>query len=86
MKNFLLAAVLVGSLAACGDDKPEPIFDRTVSPSCSDVWVVGQTLPKDYEGCMDGDSLVVSISDSTGAVVYDDRLKAEPGHTIEEVN
>lgn len=43
------------------------------------------TLPADYEGCMDGDSLVVSISNSAGAVVYDDRFLAKPGQTVHRV-
>lgn len=49
-------AVLLGLpvllAAGCTDDGDE-------LSACRDVWVVGETLPKDYEGCTaDGDKVV----------------------------
>jgi hypothetical protein len=76
-------AVLLWLATACSPANTEP--SDSGLPVCSDVWVVGQTLPSDYEGCMDGDALVLSISNSAGAVVYDDRLVALPGTPIREV-
>jgi hypothetical protein len=48
-------------------------------PACADVWVVGQALPEDYEGCVDGDALVANAafecSDSDEQLAsYEDRL------------
>jgi hypothetical protein len=37
-------------LAGCRD----AAISRTGLPFCSDVWVVGHTVPADYQGCDDG--------------------------------
>ena len=62
-----LAATLL-LLAGCGDgDKNAegPGDDGAASvdlgddaPKCSEVWIQGKVLPKDFAGCMDGDTLV----------------------------
>ena len=72
-----LAALL---LAACEAD-PEPIPEATASaikelqeikdaidamPKCADVWIEGQRLPADYEGCMNGDVLEAGVSSCGG--------------------
>lgn len=42
-------------LAGCGDDNPDDIASypekSSVAPDCGDVWVAGETLPADYDGC-----------------------------------
>lgn len=83
LSSLISGLAVTAVLAACSGNvtRPEP----SQTPACSQVWVEGDTLPADYEGCMDGESLVVAISDNTGAVVYDDRLAAKPGQSIAKV-
>lgn len=52
-----IALALLG-LAGCGDDGSVQ-DDPESATDCSDVWVAGETLPSDYEGCNDGDTFVV---------------------------
>jgi len=79
----LSVTAVMTCITACSSTDETPVSNSV--PACSDVWVEGKTLPADYEGCMDSDSLVISISDNTGAVVYDDRFSAQPGQTIRKV-
>jgi hypothetical protein len=82
-----LAALL---LAACEAD-PEPIPEATASmieelqkmqdaaeatSTCAEVWIEGERLPADYEGCMKGDVLQVALKSC------DDKLVTyeTPGH------
>lgn len=86
-KIILGVAALALSLAACGEeqgDAPAPDSSpvQAGTPTCEDVWVPGATLPENYEGCMEGDSLVLAIEDSAGRVSYDDRLVAKRGGKI----
>ena len=54
----VVAAVLVVTLAGCGggDDsdagQPEASGAVETLPSCDETWVVGETLPADYDGCV----------------------------------
>lgn len=41
------------------DDPPSA---APVAPSCGDVWSEGDTLPADYDGCMEGATLLVATS------------------------
>lgn len=43
MKIVMVAVVLLASLTACSGGNS--------SPKCSEVWISGKTLPKNYEGC-----------------------------------
>lgn len=45
-------------------------------PKCSDVWIVGKQLPKDYEGCKEGTTIVAAISTCAGSVT----TYETPGH------
>jgi len=86
---FLSAAPLL--LAGCGDANPA---DPGVTPAsdslsaCSDIWVEGQTLPKDYRGCTDDDGVlqVSEIKKCTSAdgsfTTYGDSFFAMLGQKI----
>jgi len=61
---LLLAAVPL-LVAGCGDANPADPGVTPASesmPACGDVWVEGQTLPKDYQGCTD-DKGVLQVSE-----------------------
>ena len=59
-RNWLLAVVLSTSvLAGCGGDdsgedsgQPEASGAVESLPACDEVWVAGETLPDDYDGCV----------------------------------
>lgn len=60
-------------------------------PLCADVWVVGQQLPKDYEGCKERPdsgfvaSLIYVCGDGGGDLTtHEDRLFGRLGGTIRE--
>lgn len=86
------AALLALTLAACGDDSDSPKSggdnDEALAPKCSDVWVAGETLPEDYEGCMDGDTLEAAASfncgDGSSLFQYADDFWAFGGQEIHE--
>lgn len=85
------AALLALTLAACGDDSGSPKSvgdDEALAPKCSDVWVAGETLPEDYEGCMDGDTLEAAASfnceDGSSLFQYADDFWAFGGKEIHE--
>lgn len=59
MTRLLGALVLILVIAGCGKSGKEKAAEDFVdsvnnSPKCSEVWVVGGTIPDDYEGCTDG--------------------------------
>lgn len=58
--TVLLAATAL--LGGCGDDPDEVTPKSETLPVCDDVWVAGNTLPEDYEGCKDADGVLV-VSD-----------------------
>lgn len=85
MKNKLVvvAVLAVAAAAGCSNSNNEP-SSSTKYPDCIDVWVAGETLPDDYDGCLDGpDSLVVPVS-KDGVVWYNDQFSAKLGGVIEE--
>lgn len=99
MTRLVATVLLALSLTACGggnDDKADsdpttsaPVSDAPESsgtPTCSDVWVVGETLPEDYEGCEEGDTLFASVTqdckDGSVFTSYDDRFYAVLGGPI----
>lgn len=59
-------------------------------PACSDVWVNGQTLPEDYEGCMNGDdsmeaAVILECDSGIGSfAAYQDEFFALLGGEITE--
>ena len=90
------AALLAISVTGCGggdssssDSTPQASGPAETWPSCDQAWQTGQTLPKDYEGCViKGDSVAVFSPEQcpSGATYasYDDRWYAVPGDTIRE--
>lgn len=91
MKRTLVAGLLLASLTACGGGdggSDNPIQDAADNaPQCSDVWAVGKTLPKDYEGCMrDGTieaAVVYNCDDGSKLTGYDNKFFALVGGPIE---
>lgn len=92
--RITLAATIAGAalaLTACSgsDDSEdsEDFADWEDVPACSDVWIVGETLPDPYEGCMDGDSLVAAVfftcdDPANNYTSYEDALHAQAGGEI----
>jgi hypothetical protein len=89
LSTGLSVTVAMTVLTACATDAEKHSEDSEDSgptvATCAEVWVEGATLPATYEGCMDGESLVVPIADAEGAIHYDDRFKAQPGGVIKPV-
>jgi len=94
MRRLLVIGSLL-ALAACGADEnnvTEGASGDTTAvppPSCSEIWVAGQTLPEDYDGCVDEDGVLAPVepeecSDGSLAVTHADRYRAVLGGTIEE--
>lgn len=93
-RNLVVAAVLAMAAAGCGgsgDDGGQPKADGLVenSPPCDEVWVAGETLPEDYDGCLIQGNEVAVFSPAdcpSGAqyATYADQFYAVPGDTIEE--
>jgi hypothetical protein len=69
MKTVFTAALLAISLAACGggdEDHTRHIAAVAASPfenwpKCSDVWRVGDTLPAEFEGCLNDAGAAVPL-------------------------
>lgn len=84
--SALLAPILL--VVGCGDDGGG---GSDGVPSCSEVWVEGERLPKGYAGCLDGGMLVVpELIPCQDADVrwttYDGRLAAVLGEEIFSVS
>jgi len=90
-----VVVIAAASLAGCGGDGddsrygPQSVWVRDAS-NCSEVWVDGATLPRNYEGCMDGKDFAVAVLvDCVGDdrfTTYDDRFHAFLGGTITEAS
>ena len=85
MRKLAVVFALLVLSTGCGDkeQKAEDPIQGEEFPACAELWQVGNELPADYEGCLDGDTLVASVIDGEGNVVYDDTLQAKPGSKIE---
>ena len=94
--RIAIAVAALLSVVACGageDEKAYTEFTDAVAatPNCADVWVVGETLPEDYEGCRDDDDVLqlsayYTCDDGTKLTGYDDRLYAVMGSEIRDHN
>lgn len=84
MRALPALLLLALPLTACGGESSS-------APDCADVWKEGKTLPKSYDGCMDGDTLVAKISQTCPKdskqpgveyVSYNDEAWAIPGQKV----
>ena len=96
MRTTLLTSVCAAALLATGcggNDEPnlsgdvEKMQDAVAAMSdCSDVWSAGATLPEDYEGCLNGDTVDVPIylecSDGSRFTSYQDTYYAFLGDEV----
>lgn len=89
------------TLGGCGtardtssDPTPEPTESTSPAPTlreplCADVWVDGQALPKDYEGCSTEDGWVEAdarhCESGQVLVTFDDRFYAAKGFRVNDV-
>jgi len=85
--SVLAAVVLSASLTGCGgESEKEKILSRY--PTCSDVWVVGKSLPADYEGCARGGKIKAASTlickDGTEISTLDDRFWSVDGGPIKD--
>ena len=64
MRTTIAVVVLMVSLVACSSDEDDNGGNDLLGnyPSCSDTWVDGETLPEDYEGCDEGDTIIAGVS------------------------
>lgn len=78
-------------LAGCGGGDSEGDKDSAAPaanggmPACSEVWVEGETLPENYEGCDEGDAVSApAISECGDAewTSYNDEFYAKLGGEI----
>lgn len=93
MKRWIapVAAALV-LLSACTSHTGNGASPTTLSnsspslPQCSEIWVVGQTLPTDYDGCSKDATteaaVTASCTDGDTFTTYEDRLWAKLGGPI----
>ncbi len=93
----LLGTLALLLVAACGSETEAPAADptasddggATVSSACTDVWIAGQELPDEYEGCTrpDGDleaAVTYECTNGGELVGYDDRFYVvRPGKIAE---
>lgn len=99
MRTLTALAVLVLALSACSNGESDDDTDnagtitsvedeRASLPACADVWQDGATLPDDYDGCMEGDMLVVAVTldctTGSGFTTFEDRMFARMGGVIDE--
>lgn len=80
--SALLAPILL--VVGCGDDGGG---GSDGVPSCSEVWVEGERLPKDYAGCLDGGMTVLPElkpcqEPDLSWTIHDGRLAAVLGEEI----
>lgn len=103
-RSALVAAMLLLA-AGCGDDEGDAAEDTsgetsasqsssptdggTGLPACAEVWVAGETLPRDYQGCEQDGAAVKpqkhSCSYGSAIVEFDDTFYAVTGKQINEV-
>lgn len=91
------ALALTGLATGCADISADPasepsdsttaVTDGKPLPSCADLWQVGETLPKDYDGCQDGEQVFragfLACPDSDRRYAsYQDKAYAVPGSEI----
>lgn len=89
MRTFaVVLSVLLLTACGGGGDDDEGGTGSGGLPDCADVWVEGETLPEDYEGCMDGDMTVALVTsdctDGSRLTGYDDRYWALLGGEIKD--
>lgn len=95
----VIAALALTATGCSGDDNgdtaegsqgaPAPATAMSEYPACEDVWVDGETLPEDYEGCDNGGTIeaAASIECDSGSgvfVTYQDQFHALLGGEITE--
>ena len=56
---LLTCVALAATLTACADSTPVVTPKGETLPACDEVWVAGQTLPGDYEGCSDDEGVLM---------------------------
>ena len=85
MRREVGALLLLISVTACGTPSAD-------GPKCSEVWVVGHTLPKNYEGCdpsaADAHTARVTTcgTASGGRFVEYGEFNAVAGHSVHQGN
>lgn len=92
-----MASVFLLAVAGCGDDtgdvsSPDPEPSETTSaasgPSCDEVWSA-DTLPDDYQGCVEDGALVeadrIDCESGQVLVTYGDRYYAVLGGPINDM-
>lgn len=57
-RSVLAALTLATALTACGESSPVVTPKSESLPDCDKVWVAGETLPDDYEGCVDAEGVL----------------------------
>lgn len=102
MKTLLGTIALLLALTSCGSDDGggdtktnDTKTNDTNSPpaastSCDDIWIAGETLPEDYDGCDRGDTIeapaVLDCTDGSKMTGFDDRFYAKLGGEIHEAS
>lgn len=80
-----VAALCLATVTSCGGGGDHS------SSKCSEIWVEGKTLPKNYDGCVEdnGDLAAAAIydcDDGTSFTSWDDRFYGIMGGTIHAVH
>jgi hypothetical protein len=63
-KRLVVAAAIAFMATGCSGDGGNDKASAETSgglPTCSDVWGDGKTLPDDYNGCADGDTIEAAV-------------------------
>ncbi len=74
MRRLLIGCAAAFALTACGSSASDddgataelPAVTSEDYPKCEDVWVVGESLPDDYEGCYDGTRDTIELASYIG--------------------
>ena len=90
LEKLAVLSVTCLALAGCGgggNGSESPVASS--SPQCAAVWLVGKTIDKDYDGCLDdADTLVAAIktncTDGSELTTYDDRYWAVLGGEVKD--
>jgi len=94
MTGIRAAACLTMLLAmtACGGDGDGDEGGGSASdqPDCESVWVEGELLPEDYDGCKEpedvvADSKTTDCADGSTIATWDDRFYATLGEEVQAV-